>query len=95
MSTYAYYPEMKESKPHHKFYDGEVKASYDWKYMYIETPLELKGRGIKLIEVIDPAKYIHAEKYAYKKGWFEYKVTRLAYEKLEAKYKFVREALLD
>jgi hypothetical protein len=95
MATYTYWPEMNEVKPHHKFYDGEVKASYDWKYQYITTPLELKGRGITKVEIIDPKNYISAERIAYKIGWNKYKVTNNAFDKLETKYNFVREALLD
>lgn len=95
MSTYAYTPEMGQVKPHHKFYDGEVQASYNYKYQYIITPLDLKGRGITLQGVIDPNKYIHPERHEYKRGWNEYKVTLNAFNKLEEKYKFVREALLD
>lgn len=95
MSTYAYYPEMDQVKPHHKFYDGEVQASYDYKYQYIVTPLVLKGRGITFMNVLDPKKYIHPERHEYKKGWNEYKVTLNAFKKLEEKYKFIREALLD
>lgn len=95
MPTFNYCPEMKQVKPHHKFYDGEVHASYDWKYQYIDTPLELKGRGITFIRKIDKNNYINPSKMAYKHGWNEYKLTKLAFEKLEAKYKFVREELLD
>jgi hypothetical protein len=95
MTTYNYCPEMNQSKPHHKFYDGEVQASYNWKYQYIVTPLELKGRGITLQGVIDPKNYISAERIAYKIGWNEYKVTNNAFAKLEQQYKFVREELLD
>jgi hypothetical protein len=95
MSTYTYYPEMHESKPHHKFYDGEVQASYNWKYQYITTPHELKGRGITFIGKIDPKNYVSADRIAYKIGWNEYKVTNNAFAKLEEKYKLVREALLD
>jgi hypothetical protein len=97
MSTYSYCPEMKQEKPHHKFYDMEVQASYDYKYQYITTPLELKGRGISFIGKIDLKhynEYAHASM-KYKEGWNEYKVTRLAFEKLEEKYKIVRETLLD
>lgn len=95
MTTYAYTPEMGQTKPHHKFYDGEVQASYDWKYQYIITPLELKGRGITLQGEINPENYIHPERHEYKRGWNEYKVTNNAFAKLEEKYKFVRETLLD
>jgi hypothetical protein len=95
MATYSYCPEMNQSKPHHKFYDMEVQASYDWKYQYITTPIELKGRGITFIGKIDPKNYNSTARIEYKIGWNEYKVTRLAFEKLEEKYKIVRESLLD
>jgi hypothetical protein len=97
MTTFNYCPEMGQTKPHHKFYDGEVQASYDYKYQYIITPMELKGRGIKLQGKIDLKNYheIYHDKIKYKEGWNEYKCTRLAFEKLEEKYKFVREELLD
>ena len=97
MSTYNYCPEMKESKPHHKFYDMEVQASYDYKYQYITTPLEIKGRGITFMGKIDLKNY---NEYAhknmkYKEGWNEYKVTNNAFKKLDENYKIVRETLLD
>jgi hypothetical protein len=97
MTTYNYTPEMGQTKPHHKFYDGEVQASYNWKYQYIITPMELKGRGIKFegnIDLKNYSEYCH-DKIRYKEGWNEYKVTQLAFEKLDAKYKFVRETMLD
>jgi hypothetical protein len=97
MTTYNYCPEMNESKPHHKFYDGEVQASYNYKYQYITTPLELKGRGITFqgkIELKNYSEYAH-DRIKYKEGWNEYKVTNNAFAKLEEKYKFVRETLLD
>jgi hypothetical protein len=95
MTTFNYCPEMNETKPHHKFYDGEVQASYNYKYQYIVTPLELKGRGITFEQKIDPKNYHSVERIAYKIGWNQYKVTNNAFKKLEEKYKFVRETLLD
>jgi hypothetical protein len=95
MPTFAYCPEMKEVKPDHRFYDAEVQASYDYKYQYITTPLELKGRGITFMGKIDPKNYISADRIAYKIGWNEYKVTRKAFEKLEGEIRMVRETLLD
>jgi hypothetical protein len=95
MTTYNYCPEMKQSKPHHKFYDMEVQASYDYKYQYITTPLEIKGRGITFIGTIDPKNYHSVDRIAYKIGWNEYKVTNNAFKKLEENYKIVRETLLD
>jgi hypothetical protein len=95
MTTFNYCPEMGQSKPHYKFYDGEVQASYDYKYQYITTPLVLKGRGITFMNIINPNNYNHPERIEYKKGWNEYKVTNNAFKKLEEKYKFVRETLLD
>jgi hypothetical protein len=95
MSTFNYCPEMKEVKPHHKFYDMEVQASYDWKYQYITTPLEIKGRGITFIGKIEAKNYHNTDRIAYKLGWNEYKVTNNAFDKLEQKYKIVRETLLD
>jgi hypothetical protein len=95
MTTYNYCPEMKEVKPDHRFYDMEVQASYDYKYQYITTPLEIKGRGITFIGKIDPKNYISTARIGYKIGWNEYKVTRKAFEKLESEYRIVRETLLD
>ena len=95
MPTFNYTPEMHEVKPHHKFYDGEVQASYNWKYQYITTPLELKGRGITHQGIIEAKNYHTPERIAYKLGWNEYRVTNNAFDKLEQKYKFVRETLLD
>jgi hypothetical protein len=95
MTTYAYYPEMKEVKPHHKFYDMEARPSYDYKYFYIETPLDLKGRGINFLHTIKAEDRINPDRIAYKIGWNEYRVTKRAYKILQEQYKIVREALLD
>lgn len=95
MPTYAYTPEMNESKPHHKFYDMEIRRSYDYRYTYIQTPIELKGRGITKIGTIEAKNYISTARIEYKIGWNEYKVTQKAFDKLEAQYKMVRESLLD
>jgi hypothetical protein len=95
MSTYAYYPEMKQVKPDHRFYDMEATPSYDYKHYYIQTPIELKGRGIKFLQVLKAELYHNTDRIAYKMGWNEYKVTQRAYDKLQDEYKIVREALLD
>jgi hypothetical protein len=95
MPTYNFTPEMNQKKPDHRFYDIEVKSSYDYKYEIIETPLELKGRGITFLNKIDEANGYTMQRIEYKRDWNRYRVTTNAFSKLDQKYKCVRALLLD
>ena len=88
--TYTYTPEMGQKKP---VCQMEASRSYYGKHMYIDTPLELKGRGITFLK-----KYESKELTAYgqyKVGWNHYQVTNRAFEKLKEQYTISMECLLD
>lgn len=87
---YCYTPEMGEQKPECQI---EAHRSYYGKHYHIDTPLELKGRGIKKDGVIQ-ANNLRSN-YQYKDGWFEYTVTERAFEKLQEQYTISQELLLD
>lgn len=88
--THNYCPEMNEQKPVAQM---ESQLSYDGKYYYIDTTLELKGRGITFIKTY---KSSDLTSFGQRKvGWHSYKVTRNAYKQLESQYSISREVLLD
>lgn len=63
------------------------------RHYHINTPLELKGRGIKK-DGVKEAKNLRPN-YQYMAGWFEYTVTERAFEKLQEQYTISQELLLD
>lgn len=91
MSIHSYYPEMGEAKP--ADVQGNITLAHSGKNWFIETPLDLKGRGI-LFEQVLKAENL-TERGQYKAGWAVYRVTRAAMDKLATEYNFAREALLD
>ena len=85
--TYCYTPEMGQQKPDCQM---EASLSYYGKHYYINTPLNLKGRGITQIEA------------NWRKGcrkqienWKCYRVTKATYEKLKEQYTISMECCLD
>ena len=87
---YCYTPEMGEQKPKCQI---EAERSYYGRHYHINTPLELKGRGIKK-DGVKEAKNLRPN-YQYMAGWFEYTVTERAFEKLQEQYTISQELLLD
>lgn len=87
---YCYTPEMGEQKPKCQI---EAERSYYGGHYHINTPLELKGRGIKK-DGVKEAKNLRPN-YQYMAGWFEYTVTERAFEKLQEQYTISQELLLD
>lgn len=88
--TYTYYPEMKEQKPNTQI---EANLSYNGKHYFIDTPLQLKGRGVNFIKT-----YTSNDLTSFgqrKAGWNSYQVTMNAYAKLEKEYSISNEVLLD
>ena len=88
--THVYWPEMGDRKPECKI---EASLSYYGKHYFLDTPLELKGRGITFIK-----KYERKDLTAsgqYKVGWNEYQVTKRAFDLLKQQYSISMEALLD
>ncbi|NSJ26683.1 hypothetical protein [Blautia glucerasea] len=87
--VYCYTPEMGGQKP-----DCQMEASrgYYGKHWFIDTPLELKGRGIELIKKYQEKDFCSKD---HRVGWNEYRVTNRAFEKLKEKYSISQECLLD
>lgn len=87
--VYCYTPEMGGQKP-----DCQMEASrgYYGKHWFIDTPLELKGRGIELIKKYQEKDFCSKD---HRVGWNEYRVTNRAFEKLKEKYSISQECLFD
>jgi len=84
---HSYYPELGERKPKVKM---EACLSYDGIHYRVNTPLELKGRGIVKQDVTwVPGCQKSAE------DWNSYSVTKKAFEKLQQQYSIAMERLLD
>lgn len=89
--TYVYCPEMGQQKPegcqieaHRAYYGGHV---------FIDTPLELKGRGIRFVKTYKPGDLTSSGQY--KSGWNTYEVTNRAYDLLKTRYAISWESCLD
>lgn len=89
--TYVYCPEMGQSKPegcqieaHRAYYGGHV---------FIDTPLKLKGRGIRFLKTYKPGDLTSSGQY--KSGWNTYEVTNRAYDLLKTRYAISWESCLD
>ena len=76
---YNYAPEMGEQKP--EGVQIEARSSYYGDHWFLYTELELKGRGITLIET--------------KNDIYKYKVTNRAFDLLKEKYCISQECILD
>ena len=83
----VYYSEMGERKPNVQM---EARLSHYGKHYFIDTPLELKGRGIEENKATwgDSCK-------KQIENWKSYKVTIKAFEKLKEQYPISIEMLLD
>lgn len=83
----CYYPELGERKP-----DVKMEASLGWygKHYYINTPIELKGRGI----VEESACWTKGSQKDIE-DWKSYRVTKKAFEKLKEQYPISMERYLD
>lgn len=88
--TYAYTPEMGQQKPECQI---EAQRSYYGKHFYLDTPLELKGRGITFIKKYSEKDFVVPNNYRI--GWNEYQVTELAFEKIKKSYTVSMECFLD
>lgn len=89
--TYVYTPEMGQQKPegcqieaHRAYYGGHV---------FIDTPLELKGRGIRFLKTYKPGDLTSSGQY--KSGWNTYEVTNRAYDLLKTRCAISWESCLD
>lgn len=88
--VYCYTPEMGGQKP-----DCQMEASrgYYGKHWFIDTPLELKGRGIEFIKKYQEKDFCKSDDH--RVGWNEYRVTDRAFEKLKGQYSISQECHLD
>lgn len=86
--TYCYTPEMGQKKP--EGCQMEASHSYYCGYYFIDTPLEIKGRGITPVETcwVDGCK-------KQLENWKTYRVTKKAFEKLKEQYTISMECCLD
>lgn len=89
--TYLYTPEMGQREP--AGCQMEASLSYYGKHYFIDTPLELKGRGISFIRKYSAKDFTNPNNK--KIGWNEYQVTKLAYEKLKSQYAISYKCSLD
>ncbi len=85
--VHSYYPELGERKPEVKM---EASLGYYGSHYFVDTPLELKGRGITELR---PCWVPGCQKAV--EGWRSYQVTKRAFEKLKAQYSISMERLLD
>ena len=86
--TYSYTPEMGQEKP--EGCQMEAGLCYYGKHYWVDTPLELKGRGITEL----PTNWVKGcDKDL--EGWRSYRVTKKAFEKLKETYIISMECHLD
>ena len=88
--VYSYTPEMGQQKPECQM---EASLAYYGKHYFVDTPIELKGRGIMLLRQYEEKDFCTPGDH--KVGWYEYCVTKKAFEKLKAEYSISMERLLD
>ena len=83
----VYHPELGERKP-----EVKMEASLGWygKHYFVDTPLQLKGRGI-----VEQEAHWTPGSERQREGWKSYRVTLRAFEKLKAKYPISMAAYLD
>lgn len=85
--VHAYWPELGEREPEVQM---EARLGHYGTHYFVDTPLELKGRGIT---ERSPSWYPGSRKQL--EGWRSYQVTRRAFEKLKERYPISMERLLD
>ena len=88
--VYQYTPEMGGAKP-----DCQMEASrgYYGGHWFIDTPLEIKGRGITFLKKYTDKDFCTPGHY--RVGWNEYRVTNKAFDKLKEQYTISQEVCLD
>lgn len=90
VGVYSYTPEMGQQKPECQM---EASLAYYGKHYFVDTPLKLKGRGITLLRQYEEKDFCTPGNR--KVGWYEYRVTKKAFEKLKTEYSISMECLLD
>jgi hypothetical protein len=85
----SYYPEMREPKPAAEI---EARMSHSGRHWYIDTPLTLKGCGIKYLGTLTADQLTREGQW--KVGWHEYRVTNAAFDRLTERYDISTACLL-
>lgn len=86
--VFRYTPEMGQQKP--EGCQMEARLSYNGKHYFVDTPLQLKGRGIT---ETTPVWCKGSRKQL--ENWKSYRVTPKAFEKLKSLYPISMECFLD
>lgn len=89
--AYTYTPEMGQQKP--EGCQMEARRAYYGNHVFIDTTLELKGRGIQFLKTYSPNDLTRSGQY--KSGWNSYQVTNRAYDLLKSQYAIAWESCLD
>ena len=90
MSIKSYYPEMGEAEPNS---NGRARLAHYGKHYFIDTRLELHGRGVEFLGTATAEDLTEAAQH--RVGEHQYKVTLKAFDKLKEQYDFSNEILLD
>lgn len=89
--VHLYTPEMGQRKPNCQL---EARLSHYGRHYFVDSPVELpKGRGIELLKRYEPDDVNGAVNR--KVGWYSYKVTVRAFEKLQKQYSISMVSHLD
>lgn len=88
--VYTYTPEMGQQKPDCQM---EAQLLYYGKHYLVDSPIEIKGRGITFVKKYAEKDFCKAGDH--RVGWYEYQVTKLAFEKLKEQYSISMESHLD
>lgn len=90
--VHAYWPELGDRKVNAQL---EAQLSYYGKHYFVDSPFELpKGRGIEFLRRYEARDFVYGAANR-KVGWYEYRVTSRAFEKLKQYYSISMERLLD
>ena len=71
----------------------EASRGYYGGHWFIDTPLEIKGRGITFLKKYTDKDFCTLGHY--RVGWNEYRVTNKAFDKLKEQYTISQEVCLD
>ena len=74
---HGYHPEMGEPTPEAQI---EARNGHSGKHWYLKSQIELKDRGVTLQNVLTSNQLTPQAQH--KVGWFEYKVTDAAFDKI-------------
>lgn len=89
---HLYTPEMGQRKPNCQL---EAQLSHYGRHYFVDSPVELpKGRGIELLKQYEPGDFVNGAANR-KVGWYCYKVTTRAFEKLQQRYSISMVSHLD